>query len=73
MPVRVLKQVGIDILIVMNASGGLNPDFKVGDPMIVKNHINFPGLVGLQPLRGPKDDWYVITIMRTGQEREAFV
>lgn len=40
-PVRVMKYLGIKYLIVSNASGGLNPDFKVGDLMIISDHINF--------------------------------
>ena len=48
-PVRVMKMMGIDYLIVSNASGGLNPDFKVGDIMIIDDHIN---MFGNNPLLG---------------------
>ena len=42
-PVRVMKAIGIKTLFVSNASGGMNPDFKVGDLMIITDHINvFP-------------------------------
>ncbi|WP_163716363.1 purine-nucleoside phosphorylase [Mangrovibacterium lignilyticum] len=42
-PVRVMKQLGINYLFVSNATGGLNPDFKIGDLMIINDHINmFP-------------------------------
>ena len=39
-PVRVMKFLGIENLIVSNASGGVNPEYKVGDLMIVTDHIN---------------------------------
>jgi len=39
-PVRVMKMLGIKNLIVSNASGGVNPDFEVGDIMIMNDHIN---------------------------------
>ena len=48
-PVRVMKLMGIVQLIVSNASGGLNPDFKVGDIMIIDDHIN---MFGTNPLLG---------------------
>ncbi|TAJ15082.1 purine-nucleoside phosphorylase [Marinilabiliaceae bacterium JC017] len=48
-PVRVMHQMGIKNLFVSNASGGLNPDFKVGDIMIISDHIN---MFGANPLIG---------------------
>lgn len=49
-PVRVLRMLGIRKLIVSNASGGLNPEYKVGDIMMLTDHINmFSG----NPLIGP--------------------
>lgn len=48
-PVRVFKAMGVKTLFVSNAAGGMNPDFKVGDIMIITDHINlFPE----HPLRG---------------------
>lgn len=48
-PVRVMKELGIKTLFVSNASGGLNPDYEIGDLMIITDHINhFPE----HPLRG---------------------
>lgn len=42
-PVRVMKAIGIDNLLVSNASGGVNPDFEIGDLMIITDHLNlFP-------------------------------
>lgn len=40
-PVRVMHYLGIKILFVSNAAGGINPKYKVGDMMIIKDHINF--------------------------------
>ena len=40
-PVRVMKLLGIKNLFVSNASGGVNPDFEIGDLMIINDHINF--------------------------------
>ncbi|MFL5765456.1 MAG: purine-nucleoside phosphorylase [Bacteroidia bacterium] len=40
-PVRVMKLLGIQFLFVSNASGGVNPDFEIGDLMIINDHINF--------------------------------
>lgn len=55
-PVRVMQAFGIRTLIVTNAAGGLNPDFRAGDLMLMTDHINLPGLVGFSPLRGPNDE-----------------
>jgi len=52
-PIRVMKTIGINKLIVSNASGGVNKDFKVGDIMIIRDHIN---LMPEHPLRGVNDD-----------------
>jgi purine-nucleoside phosphorylase len=44
---------GIQLLVVTNAAGGLNPAFNVGDMMIFEDHIGFPVLCGNNPLVGP--------------------
>lgn len=52
-PVRVMKALGVETLFVSNAAGGMDKDFKVGDIMFIKDHINlFPE----HPLRGRNDD-----------------
>jgi purine-nucleoside phosphorylase len=55
-PVRVMQVLGIDMLIVTNAAGGLDPEFQAGDVMIITDHINLIGMAGLNPLRGPNLD-----------------
>ncbi|MEQ2189385.1 hypothetical protein GOODEAATRI_024774, partial [Goodea atripinnis] len=55
-PVRIFKLMGVESVLVTNASGGICPDFKVGDIMIIKDHINLPGFAGQHPLCGPNDE-----------------
>ena len=56
MPVRVMKLLGVEILMVTNAAGGLNEKFKTGDIMIINDHINMVGMTGIHPLLGPNDE-----------------
>lgn len=56
LPVKVMKLLGVQILVVTNAAGGLNSTFNVGDIMVIEDHINFPGLAGNNPLFGPNED-----------------
>ena len=51
-----MKLLGVETLIVTNAAGGINRTFSVGDFMIIKDHISFPGLGGYNPLRGHNDE-----------------
>lgn len=56
LPVRVMRALGIKVLIVTNAAGGINANFTPGDLMLITDHINFLGLAGQNPLRGPNDE-----------------
>jgi len=56
LPVRVLQRLGIEILIVTNAAGAVNPDFVPGDVMMITDHLNLIGMAGPNPLRGPNID-----------------
>jgi purine-nucleoside phosphorylase len=56
LPVRVLQRLGIEILVVTNAAGAVNPDFSPGDLMLITDQINLIGMAGLNPLRGPNID-----------------
>ncbi|MFC1996844.1 purine-nucleoside phosphorylase [Chloroflexota bacterium] len=56
LPVRVLQRLGIEILVVTNAAGAINPDFNPGDLMLITDHLNIIGMAGPNPLRGPNFD-----------------
>jgi len=52
-PIRIMRALGAEILIVSNAAGGMNPLFDLADLMLIVDHINF---TGISPLIGPNDD-----------------
>lgn len=52
-PIRVMKMLGVETLLLSNAAGGVNPSFKVGDLMVITDHI---GLSVVNPLLGKNED-----------------
>ena len=52
-PVRTMKLLGVETIFLSNAAGGMNPNFKVGDVMLITDHIN---MMGTNPLMGKNDD-----------------
>ncbi|GAB4309346.1 MAG: purine-nucleoside phosphorylase [Phototrophicales bacterium] len=55
-PIRIMYYLGVRTLILTNAAGGLNVSYSAGDVMLLQDHINFVGMAGFSPLRGPNDD-----------------
>lgn len=52
-PIKIMKKLGVETIIITNAAGGVNPYFKPSSLMVIKDHINF---MGTNPLIGPNDD-----------------
>jgi purine-nucleoside phosphorylase len=52
-PVRIMKALGVETIIITNASGGLNANYRAGDIVVVRDHIN---MLPEHPLRGPNDE-----------------
>ncbi|KAF8565255.1 hypothetical protein P879_04193 [Paragonimus westermani] len=55
-PIRLMKILGVETILVSNAAGGLNRNLKLGDLVIIKDHISLPGLALKNVLIGPNDD-----------------
>ena len=55
-PVRVMKLLGVNTLVVTNACGALNDDYKVGDVMVINDHLSIAALTAQNPLLGPNID-----------------
>ena len=56
LPIRVMQLLGVEILILTNAAGGLRRDMGAGDLMVIADHINMVGMGGANPLRGPNNE-----------------
>ncbi len=56
MPIRTLLLAGVKVFIITNAAGGVNPEFRPGEVMMITDHLNLIGMAGLSPLRGPNDE-----------------
>ncbi len=56
LPIRVMQLMRIEIVILTNAAGGLDPTFSAGDLMLITDHLNLIGMGGANPLLGPNDD-----------------
>jgi purine-nucleoside phosphorylase len=56
LPIRVMQRLGIKIIVVTNAAGGVNQEFVPGNPMLITDHLNLLGMAGVNPLRGPNLD-----------------
>jgi purine-nucleoside phosphorylase len=56
LPIRVMQLLGIKVVILTNAVGGINKSFKASDLMLISDHINLVGMTGANPLRGPNDN-----------------
>ncbi|MBV6451109.1 MAG: Purine nucleoside phosphorylase 1 [Anaerolineales bacterium] len=53
LPVRVMIRLGLEMVIVTNAAGGVNPEFVPGDVMLITDNLNLMGMTGANPLMGP--------------------
>lgn len=56
LPVRVMERLGLEMMFVTNAAGGVNPDFVPGDVMLITDNLNLVGMTGANPLMGPNID-----------------
>ena len=56
LPVRVMQRLGLEMLIVTNAAGGVNDKFEPGDVMLITDNLNLMGMTGANPLMGPNID-----------------
>ena len=56
LPIRIMQRLGIEMMFVTNAAGGVNPEFAPGDVMLITDNLNLIGMTGINPLFGPNLD-----------------
>jgi purine-nucleoside phosphorylase len=56
LPIRVMQRLRVEILIVTNAAGAINPAYTPGDVMLITDNLNMVGMAGMNPLIGPNDE-----------------
>lgn len=56
LPIRVMQLLGVEVIVLTNAAGGINPIFHPGDLMLITDHIGLSAMAGINPLWGPNDD-----------------
>ena len=56
LPVRVFAALGCRVMIATNAAGGVNAEYRVGDIMVITDHVSLPSLTGAHPLTGANDE-----------------
>ncbi len=56
LPVRVMQRLGLEMMFVTNAAGGINPGYAPGDVMLITDNLNIVGMAGANPLMGPNID-----------------
>ncbi len=60
LPIRVMHMLGASKLFITNAAGAVNASYEAGDMILIKDHIDFSSIVGLNPLTGPNDERSVV-------------
>jgi len=55
LPVRLMRAIGVKVVFITNAAGGLNPLYNVGDIVCIMDHLCIPMMAGHNPLMGPND------------------
>lgn len=67
-PIRLLQALGVDVLMISNAAGGIDPGFQTGDIMVIADHLN---LTGANPLAGPENPHWGVRFPDMGRAYDA--